>query len=537
MQENSSLNSDVQYNLGRKSRFLLMGLLVILNIVIRIPSIPHEKGFDSFFIHSLANSVTNFGVAKWWINWMSVFGLYPYSYASAVPFTLSGMSQLTGIRMEIVILLFCVILGLFSIFASYSLATVLYDNFLNRFLFAAIYSLSAGTLNLTTWEITTRAQVLVLFPFLLYLVLNIVKFRVKFLLLYTMIIVMFFATHHFVYIALLFSGIIFIYSMSYNFYQKNVYLYRSFQGVKLKTINFNYIYILIVVLSFSLVFLRGAELGLITAGSRYTWIIDVIMISIRNSGFVFPLSISGFIYYTFKKKKSFEEWTVLVCLVPTLVLSFNHTYGYLVTYIFIILLGSIGIFNIIKNYKQNTKQIVFVVVLVLVLNVMFSSFFSHFRLGLGGGYSEWYMREETYITGKWIKENINRESKAASNSVECIRLFASYGGRPALYQDDINNYMNGFIKFNESNIQKNSIFSKNYYLDNPYVLKPGTSSSGHYKWTSLNPITDTRSKDFIKKNNISYFFDDAYVTNALFSSLPQNKNIIYNSGRMRVWEN
>ena len=74
-----------------------MVLLLLLNIIIRIPSIPHEKGYDSFFIHSLANSISYAGVAQWWINWMSVFGLYPYSYASAVPFTLSGISQLTGI--------------------------------------------------------------------------------------------------------------------------------------------------------------------------------------------------------------------------------------------------------------------------------------------------------------------------------------------------------------------------------------------------------------------------------------------------------
>jgi len=536
MQENSSLNSDVQYNPGRKTRFLLMGLLVILNIVIRTPSIPHEKGFDSFFIHSLANSVTNFGVAKWWINWMSVFGLYPYSYASAVPFTLSGMSQLTGIRMEIVILLFCVILGLFSIFASYSLATVLYDNFLHRFLFAAIFSLSAGTLNLTTWEITTRAQTQVFLPFLIYLVFQMVKKpKVRYVVLFIITAAFVLATHHFVYIALFYSGIIITCALLYKLNNRSKYL--GIQIAQLRVINLNYIYILTIFLLLILIFLFGTKWGLITSGSRYAWIIDIGIITGRNVGFILPISIGGLIYCIFKKNKLLEEWAILICLLPTLIFSLNQTYGYLTTYLFITLLGSVGLFNVIKNQKQNSKIVATTVIIFLVLNVAFSTFFVHYRLGMGGGNYEWYMSEETYITGEWIKEKISWDKNAVSNSMQGDRLFASYGGQPVLYLDDINNYMNGFVTLNESDIEQTSMFSKSFYLDNPYVLKPGTTTSGLYNWISLYPITNENSINFLSGNNISYFFDDKYRTNTLFNSLPQNKNSIYNSGRMQIWEN
>ena len=46
---------------SKKIKIKLLFLLFLLNLIIRIPSIPHEKGIDSFFIHSLANSISLFG--------------------------------------------------------------------------------------------------------------------------------------------------------------------------------------------------------------------------------------------------------------------------------------------------------------------------------------------------------------------------------------------------------------------------------------------------------------------------------------------
>ncbi len=534
MQENSNSNLDVQYDSGRRTKFLLVGLLLILNIIVRIPSVPHEKGYDSFFIHSLANSVSNFGVAQWWINWMSVFGLYPYSYASAVPFTLSGLSQLTGIRMEIAILLFCIILGLFSIFTSYSLATVLYDSFLYRFLFATIFSLSAGTLNLTTWEISTRTQIVIFFPFLLYLVFQIIKFRIKFMFLFVLTALLLLATHHFVYLTFFYSVVIVISALCYNFLKiRNKYFHIL--KTQLRVINFSYIYILTVFFLISLIFLFGAKWGLITAGSRYTWIITIMVIAGRNVGFILLLSVGGLTYFALKKDKSMEEWAILICLLPTLVFSFNQIYGYLTIHLFAILLGSVGVFNLIKNQKLNSRIVVTTVIIFIILNVAFSTFFAHYRLGLKGGYSDWYMKEETYVTGEWIKNNIDHDKNAISNGFEVRRMFASYGGQPVMYSEDVMNYMNGFITLDQQNIFKNSPFSKEFYFDNPYVLS--TSSSDIWNWISLFPITDKRAIEYIERLNISYYYEDRAVSNTLFNSLPENKNKIYEGGRMRLWAN
>ena len=79
----------------KKSKYFLFILLIILNLIIRVPSIPHERGSpDEFTMHSLANSLSTFGHANWWAHPSSIFGFYPYSYASSTAFIFSGIPNL-----------------------------------------------------------------------------------------------------------------------------------------------------------------------------------------------------------------------------------------------------------------------------------------------------------------------------------------------------------------------------------------------------------------------------------------------------------
>jgi len=528
---NSNSNSSVQFNTSRSTKFLLMGLLFILNIIIRIPSIPHEKGYDSFFIHSLANSVSSFGAAKWWINWMSVFGLYPYSYASAVPFTLSGISQLIGIRMESVILIFCVIIGLFSMFSSYTLAKVLYDSFLHRFLFVFLYSLSACTLENSTWAISTRAQIIVFLPLFLYLAYNLIKFKIKFALLFILTTIFLLATHHYVYIALFYSGIIIIFSLIYKF--NIISKYFKVQKTHLQRLRFNQIYILVLFVLLLLIFFNGSEWGLITAGSRYNWIIDILIIAGRNSGPIVLLSLGGLLYLINKQNKFVEEWITLIWLPPTIIFSFNQIYGYICVFLLASLYGSNGLFNIIRNQEKNTKIVSLTVIIFLILTVTFSSFFLHYHLGTKGGYDEWYMQEKTYQAGEWITNYASKDKVAVCNGFEASRMVASSDG-PIAYAENVLNYVNGLTTI-DKDMYENSPFSKEFYVDNPVTSK--TDTEGALRWTSLFPITDKRAKGFLQSINVYYFYQDTTIHNELFSSLPGNKNQIFDCKRIRIFTN
>jgi len=158
---------------SKNIKYLFIIMLILLNIVIRIPSIPHESGCDSFIVHIEANSISEYGYAKWWVNPLSIFGLYPYSECSAVPFALSCINQCTGLDMEFVIWMFSLIMGLISAFGAYILASlIIKDNDIFKFLVAFSYSLAPGILKFTTWNLSMRGPFMALLPLFLYLLLN-----------------------------------------------------------------------------------------------------------------------------------------------------------------------------------------------------------------------------------------------------------------------------------------------------------------------------------------------------------------------------
>ena len=124
---------------SKRSVIIVSALLILLNTILRYPTTPHEIGADSFAMHVMANSISTFGYAGWWIHPASIVGSYPYSgSASAVPFLLSGISQCTGMATESVILLYSMVLGLFSIFTAYLMAGAIWNNNIFKFLLNSI---------------------------------------------------------------------------------------------------------------------------------------------------------------------------------------------------------------------------------------------------------------------------------------------------------------------------------------------------------------------------------------------------------------
>lgn len=529
MEESSSLISNLNYFVSSRTKFLMMSLLLLLNLVMRLPSTPHEQGYDSFFIHSLANSITTYGHANWWTHWLSVFGLYPYSYGSAVPFPLSGISQITGIPMEFTILIYCILLGVFTIFTSYLLASVFYTSFISRFLFSFLFSLSAATMTLTTWQLTTRAQFLVFFPFFVYQTYKILNGDKKFIILSVLTFIFVYATHHYANFLIAFSILIF---MTFLLHRVGSKIQVSYS----KYLNVNYLYLVITLSLFVIPFLFSGKVGLIEYGSRYSWVISMIITSIRNLGPVFPLSLGGFVYLSLKKFKSYQEWSILLCILPTIVFSFDPVYGYLINYLLLIIMGVEGVINIVRNYKKDRKFLLSFLVLLLLLVVTFSCFFAHWKLGTQGGYDDWYMQENTYVTGQWIKDSLNPNAIGFFDGFEADRMYASYGGTPVVYGlNSILNYINGFIAFNNSDLIENSIYSKEFYFEGAYFLKNDIDSTGLISWLSELTVTDPRTIGFLKGTNISFFIEDKNMQSVFTSSLASNKDKICDVGRMRVW--
>ena len=73
---------------GRRTTLALLAAIVVVSLLVRYPRSDHEVGVDSFFVHTLGQSIVANGRAEWILNPFSFFGWYPLSYPSAVPFLL-----------------------------------------------------------------------------------------------------------------------------------------------------------------------------------------------------------------------------------------------------------------------------------------------------------------------------------------------------------------------------------------------------------------------------------------------------------------
>jgi hypothetical protein len=492
---------------SQRKKVILFTLLIILNIVLRIPSIPHEKGADSFTIHSYANSITSLGGAYWWVNWLSVFGLYPNSYASAIPFSLSGLSQLTGlasIEMEDTILLFSVGIGLLSVFTAYSLAGTVYNNFLFKYTMALFYSISQGILIFSTWEISTRGPFMILLPLCLFTLLKRIHSGKKALLM-SMLGVFLAATHHFFYFLIPLTGLYIVMNVLFKIVPK---------WNKIERLNYIYIVSLIIVLTYP--FLSHS---MITAGSRYDWILDAGIMNTRFIGPTIALFLGGFTNLVFTKDKKFEEWYFLLAFLGLCLVFYNQTYGAYILLLFSIFFITVAFKNMIALNNKNRKIITIIIIIMIISLSTFSCFYNHFRTGKAKDY--WYMSEEEYSLSTWGINYISEGQIAISQGLLSYRTLAASNGHPSLPKENISEIE--VIKVN-----KNSTL---YYFEGPYILKPGTSLSGRLTWLyELDNVDDSRAQRIIRDVNAKYSLkNNLYPTN-LDYSIQNTRSKIFESG-------
>jgi len=148
-------------------KYFLMGLLLALNLSIRLPVVRHEIGVDSILIHALANSINGMGHIQWALHPLSLIGIAPISYACGSPLLLSISSQLTGVNIEYVILIYALILSILGVCGSYFMAMRLKSDYRFAFLTAFAFSMAPIFINITYWTASTRNLFVALLPLFL----------------------------------------------------------------------------------------------------------------------------------------------------------------------------------------------------------------------------------------------------------------------------------------------------------------------------------------------------------------------------------
>ena len=521
-----------------------MGLLVSLNVIIRLPHISHERGVDSFFVHALSTSISSFGSAKWIIHPTSFFGLYPYSYPSAQPFILSGLSQSLGISLEHTILLFSIFLGLLGMFTSYILAKEIFNDDVYSILISFFYSLSPVFINYTYWEASTRSMFLAILPLVLWLFIRHgYKYKVKYIFMLLLVSVFLLATHRtaiflvfvtFGYLVSLFSSHLF-----------KEYLYRRYP--KVANVHFTYLLLIISFLLFLVQFSEFAVFSLkdYTTGYLYTGN-DFIKILLNMSadyvgkmGIALLFVIVGFIKLLSKERKNVGEAFILLNVIIFLPLMGLENYSPLILSPFLIISGAVGVFTIIDIFKKWKMSAPIILFICIISSVVFSFYMiSHWDLNEDSIYGE------TVASAAFVKERCN--GTVVANTGDLASKMTSFStvptiplGGPYAIAAPPNQLSYSFINQEDIDVRPLRFSELKPSSDTLYAII-NSPSNNNIDWRTImaNNYWNNESRNLYSKYNIGLVIESGYPSRYLYWSWrPSNLLISLKNSGNKIYSN
>jgi len=521
-----------------RTKVILIGLLVILGLIFRYPTTPHEIGRDSFAVHLMANSISEFGYAKWWIHPASIIGSYPYSTSpSAVPFILSGISQCSGMDIEKVILLYSMILGIFSIFGAYLMAGVIWNNDIFKFLVAFVFSTSQGIITFSTWTAHARTLFVMSLPLFIYLLLKTRTFKVRFSILTFIILALLLVTHHYIYFTI---PVLISFLIVAIFYK----LGKHIKSIKIPEKLANFAVFGNFLIMFSIPFftrtmmemdpamMRVAETG------RYAWIFLMIESYTRYIGILIILAISGYIYLSLKCGKRFEEWFLLLCLAGLAQFLYIITYMKWFILPFVALLVGIALTNvaIAKIPAQNRKiASSLIVITILLLSICFSGYYQYLHFLNDPSPQKRYMEERTYVGALWIKDNINKDKNMITEGYISNRI--SIFGVPTLTAEGAVDLAYGFVDPDKLEVKQISPFSIEFYFKDPYRAVNHSYTTSYLSRILGSDINNHHSWAYrlTSRFNLSYYAENKDLNNRFSQSVRQTKDNLYDNGKICIW--
>ena len=537
----SVLGDSMRFTLRTKAT--LMGLLTLLAVVFRYPTTPHEIGWDSFGVHLMANSISEFGYAKWWIHPASIIGSYPYSgSASAVPFLLSGISQCASMKVELVILLYSMVLGLFSIFAAYLMAGAIWNNDIFKFLTAFAFSTASGIATFSTWTANARTLFIIMLPLFIYILLRTRAFKVRCSILTLSILVLLLVTHHYIYftvpIILSYFIIIIVYKVGKHI--KSIEIPENLANF----VMFAGLLIMLAIPFFTRTLMEtDPEMGR-SPGGRYTWIFYMLQTYARYVGVLIILSGSGYVYLLLKRNKKFGEWFLLLCLAGLAPLLYTLTYMKWFVLSFTSLLISIAITNIatagIQEQTHTTKRkyATLFVVVFLLFSTIFTGYYQYLHFLNDPDPRTRYMEDKTYIGALWMKDAIDRDKNMIVASGYIPHRVASISKVPTLTGVGPADLAWGFVDPGKLEVkQQHSYLSVGFYVHDPYRLVNHTMTNWYTDAIRRTDINDRGSFAYrlVSRFDLSYCVEDMKHPTIFTRSLQQTKNNLYDNGKIRVW--
>lgn len=148
-----------------KKIIILIGLVIIANILLRIPLKFVETGDDSFQNHFLIQSIIDSGYSGINENSLSIIGYSPDSYPQGVFLIIASISLLSNISVPITILLYSFLVAILSFYMCFQLGLLLFkSDYLLALMMGMFYSISSIFIKFSTWSLTTRTFFMMLIP-------------------------------------------------------------------------------------------------------------------------------------------------------------------------------------------------------------------------------------------------------------------------------------------------------------------------------------------------------------------------------------
>ena len=555
--------------LSNKIKFKLFALLIILNIILRFQFVPNEIGVDSFLVHMEANSISEFGYAKWALHPSSFLGMYAYSTVSAVPFFISGICQGTGIEMRWVIFLYGILVGLLSMFTAYLMAGAIMDNDLFKFLAAFAFSTSPAALDYSTWTIPARSLFFVLAPLLVYMLLK-CRGYMRFVPLTIFFAVFLYATHHLIYFLLpmFFAFFVLLVLFKSKEYIKFIKIPSKFAPstifskftttdknnqagakskinliaaleriIKLRSDNRigklkSKLYPLIPIAGFAAMFSIPFFGRKFIETSVYSPIYESY---VRYTGLLIIFAVGGLVYMIFKRDKSFREWFILLSVIFLTALIYEQTYMKNFIPIFAVPFICIGLVNILRSERK--RYALTIVSVFLIISLCFSGYYQFLHFKPTHGINERYIEDSTYTAGRWMKDYVT--GSATSNDMRFgIRMAAASETTHHLTASALLDITYGFFTVNLSQFKFYPITSEDFWFN----VGVADKAWGELYWNSLN-VLDVKPCRF----NITYFAENTkaggdviwhhgrYPSKLLHLAYDE-KGCVYDCGKVRVWD-
>ena len=554
---------------SNKIKIKLFVLLIILDIVLRFQVVPNEIGADSFLVHMMANSISEFGCAKWVLHPNSFFGMYAYSEVSAVPFFLSGICQGTGIEMRWVIFLYCILLGLLSMFTAYLMVGAIIEDDVFKLLAAFAFSTSPAVLGYSTWTIPARGLFIALAPLLVYMLLK-CRGYMRCIPLTIFFAVFLYATHHLIYFMLpvFFAFFVLLVLFKLKEYIKFIKIPSKFalstifskftttdknnqvgaqskinliaaleKIIKLRADNRigelkSKLYPLILIAGFAAMFSIPFVGRKFIETSVYSPIYESY---VRYTGLLIIFAVGGLAYMIFKRDKSFSEWVMLLSVIFLTALIYEQTYMKCFLPIFAVPFICIGLVNILRSERK--RYALTIVSVFLLISLSFSGYYQFLHFKPTHGMNERYIEDSTYTTGRWMKEYVTG-SAISNDRFFGYRIAAASETAHHLVMYTLLTSTYGFVTVNISQFKWYPITSEEFWFDVGEVRR----DLGEASWDSLN-ILDAKPCRF----NITYFAENTKAggdviwhhgryPSKLLHLAYEEKGCVYDCGKVRVWD-